>query len=197
VPQPSELILVPNGCHDDSVAVCARLAGTIPGVLSRPLLASGWGRAVRHGLVHASGSLLAYSNSARANPEELVLVLLYALAYEGVVVKANRKIRESALRRLGSLAYNLECRALFDLPTWDINGTPKVFPRAFGRLLELTSDDDLIDAEFAVICRQEGYPVVEVPVISTRRHGGRSTTRLATAFRLYWGAYRMWAGRPK
>lgn len=195
VPQPHELILVPNGCHDDSEQVCARLGETHPGVLSWPLRAAGWGRAVRHGLAHARGDLLGYTNSARTNPDDLVLVLLYALAYEGVVVKANRKIRESAARRLGSLAYNLECRAFFDLPTWDINGTPKVFPRGFGRLLELTRDDDLIDAEFIVVCREAGYPLVEVPVISTRRFGGHSTTNVETALRLYWGAYRMWADR--
>ncbi len=195
VPGPHELILVPNGCHDDSEAICARLAGTHPGVVSRPLSAGGWGRAVRHGLAGASGDLIGYTNSARTQPDDVVLAFLYALAYEGVVVKANRKIRESALRRLGSLAYNLECRAFFDLPTWDINGTPKVFPRRFARLLELTRDDDLIDAEFTIVCRREGYPIVEVPVISTRRFGGRSTTNLATALRLYWGAWRMRADR--
>lgn len=163
--------------------------------MSRPLRAGGWGRAVRHGLAEARGDLIAYTNSARTQPDDVVLAFLYGLAYEGVVVKANRKIRESALRRFGSLAYNLECRALFDLPTWDINGTPKVFPRRFARLLELTRDDDLIDAEFTIVCRREGYPIVEVPVISTRRFGGRSTTNLATALRLYWGAVRMWADR--
>ncbi len=45
------------------------------------------------------------------------------------------------------------------------------------------------------MCRREGYPIVEVPVISTRRFGGRSTTNLATALRLYGGAFRMWADR--
>ena len=60
-------------------------------------------------------------------------MLLYAAAYPNVVVKANRKIREHWTRRLGSLLYNLECRALFDLSNWDVNGTPKVFPRALRR----------------------------------------------------------------
>ena len=60
-----------------------------------------------------------------------------------VVIKANRKIRESWRRRMGYLLYNLECRALFDLSVWDINGTPKVFPRSFTALLNLARDDDL------------------------------------------------------
>ena len=108
------------------------------------------------------------------------------------MIKANRKIREHWTRRLGSLLYNMECRTLFDLSNWDVNGTPKVFPRAFAKLLELTRDDDLIDLEFSVICRHESYPMLEVPIFSHRRHGGRSTTSLRSAVRLYWGAYTMW-----
>ena len=73
-----------------------------------------------------------------------------------------------------------------------MNGTPKVFPRSFDRLLALTRDDDLIDLEFLAVCRREGYPVLEVPIFSGKRHGGDSTTRLASALRLYSGAYRMW-----
>jgi hypothetical protein len=126
-----------------------------------------------------------------------VLLLLYARTFPDVVVKANRKIRERWTRRLGSLLYNLECRALFDLSSWDVNGTPKVFPRSFAKLLALTRDDDLIDAEFSWICRREGYRMLEVPIFSSRRHGGTSTTTLLSAVRMYAGAYRLWrAGVP-
>src|SRR5437667_116387 len=51
---------------------------------------------------------------------------------------------------------------------------------------------DRIDLEFSVICRRESYPMLEVPIFSHRRHGGRSTTSLRSAVRLYWGAYTMW-----
>jgi hypothetical protein len=111
----------------------------------------------------------------------LLLLTLYAIVHPTVVLKANRKIRESWQRRFGSLLYNLECRALFDLSNWDVNGTPKIFPRTFTKLLHLTRDDDLIDAEFDAICRREGYPMIEVPIFSTRRHGGRSTTGYRSA----------------
>ena len=152
----------------------------------------GWGLAVRLGLARAEGRILCYTNSARTAPQELMLMLLYAVAYPEVVIKANRKIREGVTRRLGSLLYNLECRALFDLSYWDINGTPKVFPRSFARLLRLTRDDDLVDLEFNRICREAEYPVIEVPVFSSRRHGGKSTTGFGSAFRMYWGAIEMW-----
>lgn len=186
-----EVLLVVNASRDGSEEACRKLAA---GRSSRKVLASasgGWGLAVRTGLAAAEGDVLCYTNSARTHPKDLSLMLFYALAYPDTVIKANRKIRESILRRLGSLIYNLECRALFDLANWDINGTPKVFPRQFRELLRLTQDGDLIDLEFHAVCRREGYPILEVPILSVRRHGGRSTTNLASAARLYVGALRM------
>lgn len=194
---PFEVLLVPNACRDATAEVCRALTGAHPEVRVVESELGGWGRAVRLGLTEARGDVLCYTNSARTTAEDLALMLAYATAYPKVVVKANRKIRERVTRRLGSLLYNVECRALFDLSNWDVNGTPKIFPRSFARLLALTRDDDLIDAEFSMICRREGYPMVEVPIFSTRRHGGKSTTNFGSAFRMYVGAYRLWrSARP-
>jgi glycosyltransferase involved in cell wall biosynthesis len=192
LPRPHELILVVNGSRDQSLEVCRALEARNPSlrVLSSPR--GGWGLAVKLGLEASRGDILCYTNSARTSAQDLMLLLLYATVYPDVVIKANRKIREKLSRRIGSLLYNLECRTLFDLSYWDVNGTPKVFPRKFDKLLGLRRDDDLIDAEFNVICRRMEYPMVEVPIFSTRRHGGRSTTNFRSAFRMYWGAYQLW-----
>lgn len=192
VPAPHETLLVVNGSRDGSLAACRSLEQQYAPVRALHSERGGWGLAVKQGLREARGDLLCYTNSARTSPQDLTLFLLYAVAYPEVVIKANRKIRESWRRRLGSLLYNLECRALFDLPYWDINGTPKVFPRSFDKLLELTQEGDLIDAEFMAVCRREGYPLLEVPVLSTRRRSGKSTTGYLSALRMYWGAYRLW-----
>ena len=196
VQYPVEVILVPNGCRDETQAVCEALVVAHPEVRVVESSPGGWGRAVRTGLAAARGELLCYTNSARTTPEELTLLILYATVHPGTVVKANRKIRERWTRRLGSLLYNLECRALFDLSSWDVNGTPKVFPRSCGELLHLRRNDDLIDAEFNWICRRNGYPMLEVPIFSHRRHGGTSTTSLRSAFRMYWGAWQMARVQP-
>ena len=189
---PYEIVLVPNACRDATPDVCNALAAENPHVRVVTSELGGWGRAVRLGLREARGDLLCYTNSARTAPEELALVLIYATAYPDVVVKANRKIREHWSRRIGSLLYNIECRTLFDLSNWDVNGTPKVFPRRFQHLLALTRDDDLIDAEFNLICRRHNYPMVEVPIFSSRRHGGKSTTNMGSAVRMYLGALQLW-----
>lgn len=183
-----ELLLVVNGSRDESENVCRDLAeryAPVRVIVSEP---GGWGLAVRLGIAAATGDLICYTNAARTSGSDLLQVVSVALSNPGMVVKANRKIRDNFLRRAGSLLYNLEARALFDLAVWDINGTPKVFPRSFAALLELSRDDDLIDLEFNAICRKLGYPILEIPILSTRRHGGRSTTNIRSANRMYQGA---------
>jgi glycosyltransferase involved in cell wall biosynthesis len=188
-----ELILVTNACRDASPEVCSNLAERHEAVRHVALgPAGGWGLAVKAGLRAAAGERLCYTNSARTSPEMLAVTLAYALAYPDVVVKANRRLRDDWRRRFGSLIYNLECRLLFDLAWWDVNGTPKVFSRTYQRLLDLEHDDDLIDAEFSMVCRREGYPLVEVPLRETTRHSGKSTTNYRSAIRMYAGAYRLW-----
>ena len=184
-----ELLLVVNGSRDGSLAIARAQAEKFPAVRVFEEQRAGWGRAVRRGIREARGAQICYTNSARTTDRDLTLMLLYARAFPETVVKANRKLRESVVRRVGSLLYNIECRTLFDLSCWDVNGTPKIFPRAFDGLLALRRDDDLIDAEFTAICRRRGYPMIEVPIFSTRRHGSHSTTGYGSALRMYAGAY--------
>ncbi len=187
-----ELILVVNGSTDDTAKICGDLSSNDSRIRVAELTASGWGLAVKTGIDLATGDLICYTNSARTTAKDLGEMLKYALINKTSVIKANRKIREGFKRRLGSVLYNLECRALFDLPTWDVNGTPKVFPREYTPLLKLEQTDDLIDLEFISICRRNNYPFLEIPIISTRRHGGSSTTNYNSAFKMYWGAIKLW-----
>jgi len=187
-----ELLPVINGPRrDDSLGICKALEDRYPVIRTLCIEEGGWGRAVQAGLAAARGDLLCYANSARTSGKDLLLFLMYGSVHDDSVIKANRKIRENWKRRLGSLLYNLECRSVFDLAYWDINGTPKVFNRNLDRLLTLQSHDDLIDLEFNAICRQADYPVLEVPIFSTSRHSGRSTTNLGSAFRMYTGVFRL------
>jgi glycosyltransferase involved in cell wall biosynthesis len=187
-----ELVLVPNGCRDASVEICAEWAERRPDAVQLVTLERGaWGRAINAGIEAARGEMIGFTNSARTRPETATLMLAYAIAYPDTALKATRRIRENALRRLGSVIYNFECRRLFDLATWDIDGTPKFFPRRFRHLLQLRSEGELYDLEWMRACRYAGYPVVEIPIFPTERFGGRSTTNLRSAARMLWGAYEM------
>ncbi len=190
-PTPYELILVANGNRDNSAPVCRDLAAKHRSVRVVESVPGGWGLAVKLGLAAAKGDQICYTNSARTTAEELLAVLNFAREHPDVAVKAKRTIREGWRRLVGSYIFNLECRILLGIRARDVNGTPKVFPRTFDKLLKLRRDDDLIDAEFLAICRRNNYPVMEIPIQSTKRHGGRSTTSLKSARRMYWGAVQL------
>jgi glycosyltransferase involved in cell wall biosynthesis len=188
---PSELILVVNASSDGSLDRCRELERAYPEVRVLHNEKPGWGRAVRTGLQAAKGEILCYTNSARTSPYTLALHVMLAFANPGMVIKANRKLRYPIQRKLGSILYNFECRVLFDLPVWDINGTPKAFHRDMRDALSLQESGDLIDLEFVVKCERLGLQILEVPIVSLTRHGGESTTNYSSAFKMYWGALMM------
>lgn len=187
-----ELVLVANACTDRSVAVCRALAEHDPALRVVESKRGGWGHAVRLGLQASHGDLLCYANSARTSAADLLLLLLYGVANPEAVVKPHRRSRDSLTRKLGSFFYNAEVRVLFDLPTWDVNATPKVFHRDLYEQIDIRSDGDLIDLEFYLSCKKLNRTILEVPIYSWHRFGGNSTTTYRSALNMYLGAYRMW-----
>jgi glycosyltransferase involved in cell wall biosynthesis len=186
-----EIILVPNGSAADDRA-CRDLGQELQSVSCRDIEGRGWGRAVRAGIAEARGDLICFANSARTQADDLRRIVAAGLANNGAVVKALRVRRHSIVRRAGSRAFNLLCNGLLHVRTADVNGTPKAFPRTAAGLLNLVSDDDLLDLEFMWRCRRDNLRLIEIEVQSDRRHGGRSTTNLGTATRLCAGAIRFW-----
>lgn len=188
---PVEILLVVNGDRDGSLECCGKLERELDSVRVLHNEAPGWGLAVRTGLAAAKGDILCYTNSARTEPHVLALHIILAAANPGMVIKANRRLRYPFMRRLGSVLYNVQCRTLFDLPVWDLNGTPKVFDRDLFPALDLREDGDLIDLEFILRCKQLNRQILEVPIVSAMRHGGESTTKIGSGLKMYWGAFRM------
>src|SRR5438045_8299507 len=81
LPVPHEMILVTNGCWDDSPAICQQLAEQHDTISTIDSKRGAWGLAVKLGLAQARGDLICYTNLARTAAGDLVLLLLYALAY--------------------------------------------------------------------------------------------------------------------
>ncbi len=186
-----ELLFIINGNKDNSFASAQELALKNTSVKVFNLESGGWGRAVKFGIAKASGNFICYTNSARTNTEDLMLMLKYAKVNDRAVVKATRIIRETFLRKLGSVLYNFENRFLFKTPIWDVNGTPKIISRKVLQSIEIISDDDLIDAEIIARCFKKNIPIIEIPVTSTKRISGRSTTNFKSAFRMYMGLLKL------
>ena len=186
-----ELILVPNGCTDNSVAVCQELGREDARIRTVEVAGSGWGRAVISGLAAATGDLLCYTNTARTSAQLLGRCVEAALADRSCVVKVTRIARRGS-RFWGSALYNMLGRLLLGLRGRDMNGTPKVFPGKFWALSGLSETGDLLDLEFMVCCKRLGYPVQELEAPWGGRQGGVSTTSLRSAARMYTGLLRFW-----
>jgi len=184
---PWEMLLVPESAHpprghyEQLEAVGVRVCPP----------AAGWGAAVSAGLRASSGEILCYTNWRRTSGAALIEMLLLAGRNPALVVRANRRTRDTRVRRLGSLLFNLECRLVLQIPAWDVNGTPKAFPRTFTKLLGLSEQGDLLDAEFALVCERESYPVVELPIDATLLSGCSERLDFGAAMRMYYGVVRL------
>jgi len=187
-----ELIVVPNACTDETVDVVSRLAKQDERVRIITLADGGWGRAVRAGLEAARGSILAYTNSARTDPEILPAFLQSYMEHGECLVKARREARQAPLREIGSALYNLEARAFLGLSCRDLNGTPKMFSRTFYESLSVASTGDLFDLELIAGAERQRLPIFEIPVKGFHRHGGKSSTSLSSAWSMYAGVLRLW-----
>jgi len=186
---PYELVIVPNASTDGTAAAVAPLAARNPRVrvVENPL--GGWGLSVLTGLRAARGEILCYTNSARTDPEHLPALLALYLREQPCIAKVRRTRRGAPLREMGSWLYNLEARALLGVRVGDVNGTPKMLPRALFERAGLQSHGDLLDLELMAKARRLNVRSVELVVSRFRRHGGRSSTNLASAWRMYAGAW--------
>ena len=188
-----EIILVPNGCRDNSEEICACLSQKDERIRSESSTVAGWGNAVRHGISCARGENICFTNSARTDSRDLLsCVKTISTLEEPVIIKANRVEREGFIRRVGSMLYNFENRVLFGIRTKDINGTPKIFPASCKPLLCLRETGDLLDLEFIVTCMKYGVLIFETPVYRSKRHGGKSTTKWKSAVGMYIGSLKYW-----
>jgi len=191
-PHSWELILVINGGKDNAFVKAQHFAAHDKRITPLELKEGGWGRAVKYGMSKGNGAYLCYTNSARTQINDLLIMLKYAHVNEQTVIKATRIVRNSFFRKLGSVIYNYENRTLFQTAIMDVNGTPKVFPNNTWKRLDVISNDDLIDAEAIAKCFKKEIPVVEVPVRITERLQGKSTTKIRSAIRMYIGLLKLY-----
>lgn len=185
---PFELVVVPNACTDHTAEVVSKIADRDQRVRIVENPKGGWGLSVRVGLNSAAGDLLCYTNTARTDPAILPAFVQRRLDHGPCLVKASRKKRAAPLREFGSMLYNLEALLLHGVRVNDVNGTPKVFSRDLFTAIPLSSDGDLLDLELIAKATRLRTRIVEIPTFGFSRHGGRSSTNLKSAWRMYAGA---------
>jgi len=175
-----ELILVENQSTDDTLRVLRKLSknnSRIQIVETR----RGYGSAVLAGLQKANGKYVGYMPSdGQIDPKILPDLLKYAKSKNYDLVKVRRKTRENIIRFLRSRIFNILAHLLFHIPTWDINGSPRIFLRTALPTLELSFRDSFIDTEFAIKAKLLNWKIKELPIYNRDRIGGESTVSIKT-----------------
>ena len=192
-----ELVVVPNASSDGTEQQVLSLASADQRVRCVTNPAGGWGGSVRVGLEAAHGGVLAYTNTARTDPEAVPAFVRTHLEQPSSLVKAARSQRNLPLREVGSWLYNVEARLLLGVRCADVNGTPKVFSRSLYDRLRLTQDGDLLDLELIAQATRLRTSILDVATFGFKRHGGKSSTTFLTAWRMYTGALGLRLPRPE
>ena len=190
--RPFEIIIVENESQDDSLRLCRVLAERHSSVSVIHNERRGVGKAVRAGVAAAKGDTLCYTNSAYTTAANLGGAIELYFKNPGCLINTVRENRHPFKRRAGSYLFNAECRALFGFRTKDVNGTPKVLPRALFDQLVLKIDGSLFDVEIFLQCELKGAKIIDRRVPFTPRFGGKSGTNLQLSAKLYAGAFLMW-----
>ncbi len=174
-----ELILVDNGSKDDTAAVLERelrdATRSFIRVVTVPSPNVGYGHGIMSGLRAAKGDVLAWTHADGQTPPRDVLrafdVLAGSANPERTFVKGRRRNRpvKDVLFTAGMQAF---ATAILWESLADINGQPKVFPRALLDLAVAAPIDLSLDLYFFYLARTERFDVQSIDVhFGDREHG--------------------------
>ncbi len=170
-----ECILVENGSTDRTFDVLGRIAHQYKSVRCFTSK-KGYGYAVIRGLAEAKGRYVSYMPSD-GQVDLRVYPILWKLIQSDKwdAVKVRRATRESLMRVIVSSVFSWTISCVFSVPLLDINGSPRIFLRRWLPALDLTYGDSFIDVEFAIRAYELGFRMIEIPMKTLPRVGGRST----------------------
>lgn len=174
-----ELVLVDNGSKDETAALLERelrdAARSFIRVVTVPSPNVGYGHGIMSGLRAAKGDFLAWTHADGQTPPSDVLRAFDVLAQSKnptrTLVKGRRRNRpvKDVLFTAGMQAF---ATAILWESLADINGQPKVFPRALLDLAVAPPIDLSLDLYFLYLARTQGFDVQTIDVnFGAREHG--------------------------
>lgn len=187
---PLELIAVENGSSDGTGAILGRLQKEIPAVsVVRVEENAGYGNGVLEGLPRCRAPWVGVIQ-ADGQVDAADVLRLYesaSTASTPVLAKARRRFRmDGFTRRVVSIAYNGFVWLLWPrLGSVDVNGLPKILPRAAVEAMRLESRRWFLDPEIMIKARHLGLRVIELNVFARMRGGGTSHVRAATCWEFF------------
>jgi len=182
---PVEIVLVNNGSLDGTGAeIDALLQEGYPIRKVTVEVNQGYGYGVLRGLEGCRGEYVGFL-CADDQVDAVDIARLCRMAMRSPsrrLYKVCRRFRmESMTRRIVSSIYNLLVNILFgNLHSFDLNGNPKLFPRASYEVMKLQSKDWFLDAEVMIKAMRLQLPVFELNVFSQMRAEGTSNVKTST-----------------
>jgi dolichyl-phosphate beta-glucosyltransferase len=177
----AELIVVNDGSSDDTRARVERYRDPSIQLLENPGN-RGKGYSVRHGMLHAAGEVLLFSDADLSSPIEEADKLFRAIAAGADVAIGSRWLdsnlqteRQPLHRQLLGRIFNLMLRVVLGLKFKDTQCGFKAFTRQAAQAIFRVQKIERwgFDPELLYLARQFGFKVTEVPVSWAHRPGTR------------------------
>jgi dolichyl-phosphate beta-glucosyltransferase len=170
----AEVVVVNDGSLDDTAAVVREFARTAPEVrlLENPRNC-GKGYSVRHGILHALGDIVMFTDADLSSPMEEAEGLFAAIAEGAEIAIGSRWLatsrqthRQPIYRQVFGRCFNLLTRMVMNLPFADTQCGFKAFTRrAAQTVFQLQTIERWgFDPEILFIALKRGYRITEVPV---------------------------------
>lgn len=170
----AEIIVVANGCEDDTVPVVRRFeAAPVPIRVVDVADRIGKGGAIRVGFRAAEGDAVVFADADGATTPASLMTLMDDLDEHDVVIGSRRLPdsvllrRQGVVRRAGSQAFNLAVRLLFGLQYRDTQCGAKAFRRDAARRLSGIVEENhwTFDVDLLLSARNLGLRIAERPVV--------------------------------
>ena len=186
--QQQEIIVVCNGCVDDTANIVGKLCSKhTPIKLLEFKEKLGKGGAIIEGFKAAKGDIIGFIDADESvEPEDVARMVAALSTVDGII--ASRRLKDSRIlvrqplkRRLASRAFNLIVKVMFGLGYNDTQCGAKVFRRQAIKdvLPELVTKKFEFDVELLWRLKRKGYRIVEFPI--TWKHSEGSTFSLTNA----------------
>ncbi|MCC6862449.1 MAG: glycosyltransferase family 2 protein [Bryobacterales bacterium] len=182
-----EIVAVDNGSQDRTGEILRSLARRDPSVVPvRVERNQGYGHGILQGIPYCTAPWVGnIPADGQVDAEDVVRLYEVAASTSGdVVAKVRRRFRMDGFRRkIVSISYNALVRLLWPgLGSIDVNGCPKILPRAVVLAMGLKSKDWFLDPEIMIKAHYMGLRVLELNTFARMRGHGLSHVRTSTCW---------------
>jgi glycosyltransferase involved in cell wall biosynthesis len=185
-----EIVAVDNGSWDRTGEIIGQMAARSTRIIPHRVETNqGYGYGILSGLPLCKAAWVGLIPAdGQVDAEDVVRLYEAVVAVNGPVLgKVRRRFRMDGLvRKAVSTGFNLFFRALWPtLPSLDVNGNPKILPRAAVEAMHLRSTGWLLDAEIMLKAHFMGVRILEFNVFARMRSGGVSHVRPRTCWEFF------------